>query len=93
MSTNTAKLTRTVRWLQLYAALMTIALAVLFVRSGTDADGVLRVRGLIVEDAAGRERILIGAPVPEAANRVRTDEARVRDLWAPRFPEAYMGYC
>ncbi len=50
--------------------------------------------GLVIEDEAGRERILIGAPIPEAANRVRTDEARVREIWAPRFPdeEAYMGF-
>ncbi len=92
MNTNTAQLTRTIRWLQLYAALMTVALVVLFVRSGTATDGVIRTRGLIIEDEAGRERILIGAPVPEAANRVRTDEARVREVWAPRFPNAYMGY-
>ena len=73
---------------------MTVALAMLFVRSGTATDGVLRVRGLVIEDAAGRERILIGAPIPEAANRVRTDEARVREIWGPRFPdeEQYMGY-
>lgn len=52
------------------------------------------MRGLIIEDEAGRERILIGAPIPEAANRVRTDEARVRELWGPRFPdlEQYMGW-
>ncbi|MCY3610143.1 MAG: hypothetical protein OXH51_01290 [Gemmatimonadetes bacterium] len=94
MSTKTERLTRTVRWLQAYAILMTIALAVLFVRSGTGTDGVLRVRGLIVEDDSGRERILIGAPIPEAANRVRTDTARVRELWGPRFPdlERYMGW-
>ena len=92
MSTNTAQLTRTIRWLQLYAALMTVALVALFVRSGTATDGVIRTRGLIIEDETGRERILIGAPVPEAANRVRTDEARVREVWAPRFPDAYMGY-
>ena len=63
-------------------------------RSGTPADGVLRARGLIIEDEAGRERILIGAPVPEAANRVRTDEARVQEVWASRYPDAdgYMGY-
>ena len=73
---------------------MTVALAVLFVRSGTPADGVLRARGLIIEDEAGRERILIGAPVPEAANRVRTDEARVQEVWASRYTDAdgYMGY-
>ena len=94
MSTSAEQLKRTIRWLQVYGALMTVALAVLFVRSGTPADGVLRARGLIIEDEAGRERILIGAPVPEAANRVRTDEARVQEVWASRYPDAdgYMGY-
>ncbi|WP_419936175.1 hypothetical protein [Candidatus Palauibacter sp.] len=92
MSTSDERSTRTIRWLQVYSALMTIALVVLFVRSGTATDGVIRARGLIIEDAAGRERILIGAPVPEAANRVRTDEARVREVWGPRFPDAYMDY-
>ena len=48
--------------------------------------------GLIIEDEAGRERILLGAPIPEAANRVRTDTARLRALWGPQHPdiEAYM---
>lgn len=94
MSTNTAQLTRSIRWLQMYAALLTVALVVLFVRSGAAPDGVIRTQGLIIEDEAGRERILIGAPVPAAANRVRTDEARVREVWAPQFPDAdaYMGY-
>ncbi len=53
-----------------------------------------RLTGTLGEDEAGRERILIGAPVPETANRIRTDEARVREVWAPKFPDAdaYMGY-
>jgi len=42
---------------------MTIALVVLFFRSGATTDGVLRTRGLIIEDEAGRERILLGAPI------------------------------
>ena len=92
MSTGAEQLTRTIRWLQVYAALMTLALAILFVRSASPTDGVLRVRGLVIEDDAGRARILIGAPVPEAGNRVRTDTARVREIWGPRFPETYMGY-
>ncbi len=92
MSTSAERLTRTIRWLQVYSALMTIALVVLFVRSGTATEDVIRARGLIIEPPGGRERILIGAPVPEAANRVRTDEARVREVWAPRFPDAYMDY-
>jgi len=35
--------------------------------------GVLRVKGLIIEDSAGRERILIGAPVPTVQGRKRQD--------------------
>jgi len=45
-------------------------------RSAT-ADGsgqVLRVRGLIVEDAQGRPRILLGAPVPKVIGRKRQDD-------------------
>jgi len=57
-------------------------------------DRILRVRGIVVEDAAGRERILIGAPIPAAQNRVRTDLARVRSEWAGRYPNAdrYINY-
>ena len=93
MSTEMERVKRTIRWLQGYAAVMTIALVVLFVGSGTATDDVLRARGLIIEDEAGRERILLGTPVPEAVNRVRTDEARVQEVWAPRWPDdPYMDY-
>lgn len=59
---------------------------------------VLRVKGIIIEDSLGRERILIGAPIPYAKNRVRTDTSRVRKIWAKRFPnpdqfmKSYLGY-
>jgi hypothetical protein len=51
---------------------------------------VLRVRGLIIEDDQGRERILMGAPIPQAKNRVRTDFDRVKRAWAGRSPSKYM---
>lgn len=35
---------------------------------------VLRVRGLIIEDAWGHERILLGAPVPKVPGRKRQDD-------------------
>ncbi|WP_428278160.1 hypothetical protein [Candidatus Palauibacter sp.] len=94
MQAEMQQVKRTIRWLQGYAVLASIALVVLFVRNGSAEEDVLRARGLIIEDAAGRERILLGAPIPEAVNRVRTDEARVREVWAPGFPDpdAYMGY-
>ncbi len=48
---------------------------------------VIRTRGIVIVDDRGRERILIGAPIPAAANRVRTNAARVERAWASRFPD------
>jgi len=53
---------------------------------------ILRARGLIIEDDQGRERILIGSPIPAAKNRIRTDLNRVREVWGKRFPEKYMDW-
>jgi hypothetical protein len=96
------RLERDLRRLKRYASALTTALLVALVAAlgafRSAAPEVIRARGLIIEDAAGRERILIGAPIPAAANRVRTDLARVEQLWAPRYPnpkqymEYYKGY-
>lgn len=61
-------------------------------RADDASNRVLRAKGLIIEDEAGRERILLGAPVPSVRNRVRTDPARVKELWAKRFPKEYMDW-
>ena len=88
-----AKLERQMRRLQVLTSLLLTIAAAGILRSNMRpptaqaADGILRARGLIIEDASGRERILIGAPIPPATNRVRTDQARARELWAGRFPD------
>lgn len=55
---------------------------------------IIRAQGIIIEDANGRERILIGAPIPYSKHRVRTDTALVRKYWASKFvksnPNKYM---
>jgi hypothetical protein len=56
--------------------------------SETSDNKVLRAKGIVIVDENGRERILIGAPLPQAVNRVRTDTARVRALWSKRFGNA-----
>lgn len=88
------RLERSVRRLRLYAATITIALLALPMLSamrpaGTQSE-ILRARGLVIVDDEGRERILIGAPIPAAENRVRTDMERVEEIWGPRFPRAYV---
>ncbi len=59
-------------------------------RTAEKHEDVLRARGLIIEDDQGKERILIGSPIPRAKNRVRTDLARVKEIWGKRFPEKYL---
>ncbi|MCB0769939.1 MAG: hypothetical protein KDC00_05990 [Flavobacteriales bacterium] len=51
---------------------------------------IIRVRGIVVVDEEGHDRILIGAPIPTSSDRVRTDTAKARSKWARYFPERYM---
>jgi len=89
---------RVQRGLSTALALVVVVSLVAAFRSPSVTDEVLRVRGLVVVDEAGRERILIGAPLPAAAGRIRTDPARARETWASAFPdpdafmELYAGY-
>jgi hypothetical protein len=93
MNDEVKKLQKGVRWLKGYAALSTAALILLGLavfRSQYGSERVLRARGLVIEDSAGRERILIGAPIPAAKNRVRTDLSRAMTIWGRRFPKEYI---
>ncbi|MFL5542194.1 MAG: hypothetical protein ACJ8J0_24620, partial [Longimicrobiaceae bacterium] len=93
MSDQVLVLQRAVRRLQLMVLCTWLGGGVLalvaFRRSGHEQD-VVRTRGIVIVDDAGRERILIGAPVPAAANRVRTDIRRVEQLWGARFPRRWL---
>jgi hypothetical protein len=46
-----------------------------------DTAHILRVRGLVIEDARGRPRILLGAPFPAVKERVRQDERKTSILF------------
>jgi len=65
----------------------------LFIELNSDKNNeIIRVQGIIVEDANGKERILIGAPIPFAKNRARTDTSKIKATWGKRFGEKYMGW-
>jgi hypothetical protein len=89
------KLERQVRVLKIYAGVSSLAFVIgafSAFRSNTD-DQVLRARGIVITDAQGRERILIGSPIPDSRDRLRTNLARVDSAWAKRFPSGtYMKY-
>jgi hypothetical protein len=97
---RTAELERRLKTFQLAAVLAALSLIAFACASlpnppdrVAEPGNVLRVRGIIIEDEAGRERILIGAPIPAATHRVRTDPVRVREAWAARMGgDRYMGW-
>ena len=43
---------------------------------------IIRVKGIVIEDANGKDQILIGAPVPNSKDRIRTDTVKVRKYMA-----------
>jgi hypothetical protein len=67
------------RVLVIIALLAVIALAALAFLRKSDAPSkpgtILRAQGLVITDAQGRDRILIGAPVPASKDRTRKDDA------------------
>lgn len=77
---------------RLFAGLTLIAGVFALAAFTQPSTNVIRTRGIVIVDDKGRERILIGAPIPAARNRVRTDLARAESAWAKRFPDpkAYM---
>jgi hypothetical protein len=82
---------RRLRLVATAAMLGVIALGIAAIAHRFANSRLLRTRGIVIEDAEGRDRILIGTPVPKSASRVRTDAARVEKEWAPRLGgEAYM---
>lgn len=69
---KTVSLTALCGVLFLVLAGVTISTRVNGVKAAEDSK-VLRVKGLIIEDDAGRARILLGAPLPSVSERIRKD--------------------
>jgi len=78
-------------------SILILLLAVLYLaHKQSDGSRLIRTQGIIIEDENGKDRILIGAPIPYSKDRVRTDTTLVRKHWASRIfpndPDRYMGY-
>jgi hypothetical protein len=75
-------------WIKVYAAISN-GFIILFLLSAfgkpEEKVGIIRAKGIVIEDSAGRDRILIGSPIPFSKNRVRTDTNLVRKYWAKNY--------
>lgn len=87
---------RYIRMKQLFIGFVSLTLIGIFLLGFTKTDkfGLIRAKGIIIEDEKGKDRILIGAPIPPSKNRVRTDTTLVRKYFAsdiyPKDPNKYM---
>jgi hypothetical protein len=81
LTERVAGLERRARLSQVVAAAGAVAVlagactALVAPRRADQSSQILRGRGLIIEDAQGRERVLLGDPVPKVPGRKRQDEA------------------
>ncbi len=48
---------------------------------------IIKTKGIIVVDEQGRERVLIGAPIPQTENRVLTNKTKALAAWKNKIPE------
>jgi hypothetical protein len=89
-SDRLARLERHQRVLYILIALLILCVvglcALIFLRNDQTFD-IIRTRGIVVTDASDKARILIGAPIPESSDRVRTDSNKVRKYWASNFED------
>ena len=88
---------RRLRLIAISSTIGLIALACAVLALQLQGRTLVRTRGIVIEDAAGRDRLLIGYPIPQSRDRVRTDLARAESAWAPRmggakFMDAYKSY-
>lgn len=89
MEPTVSKLQRQVAALRVYCAVLTLALTTfIFIASAPQGKGdeIVRTKGIVIVDDHGRDRILIGAPVPVSGHRIRSGFERAKKAWGGRFP-------
>lgn len=86
---------RTLKWISFGLLIPFTLLFFAFGFTQKNTKEIIRAKGIVIEDENGRDRILIGAPIPYSKDRVRTDTALVRKYWSKLLgvnPEKYMDY-
>ncbi len=95
MTTELQQLQKQITWMRWYIFISAGVLITVLLFAFTEPEqtmGIIRAKGIIIEDGSGRDRILIGSPIPYSKDRVRNDTALVRKYWAKEYgnPNQYM---
>lgn len=92
MSAEIQHLQKQISWMRWYIFIVSGILISLLLFAFTNPEqsfGIIRAKGIIIEDSSGRDRILIGSPIPFSKDRVRTDTNLVRKYWAKNFGDGH----
>jgi hypothetical protein len=88
MNQELLQLKKQMQWMRFYV-LISSAIILVFIVSAFNRPeqkfGIIRAKGIVIEDSTGRDRILIGSPVPYSKFRVRTDTSMVRKYWSKAY--------
>lgn len=77
--------------------LLLVALGyILYVHIAKTNEDIIYAKGIVIVDDKGRDRVLIGAPVPKSKDRIRDDYDEAMKTWggdfAPEYKEWYKTY-
>lgn len=90
MNIETRILKKQMMWMRWYIFISSTIILVFIITSFRQPEqkfGIIRAKGIVIEDGMGRDRILIGSPIPFSKGRVRTDTNLVKKYWAKNFEE------
>jgi len=90
MQSELIQLKKQMNWMRWYIIISSTIILAFIISAFSEPEqkfGVIRAKGIVIEDSTGRDRILIGAPIPFSNYRVRTDTNLVRKFWAKEFEE------
>jgi len=91
MQAELIQLKKRMNWMWWYILICSTAILIFIINSiykQEEKFEIIRAKGIVIEDSIGRDRILIGSPIPHSKNRVRTDTQLVRKYWAKNFGNA-----
>jgi hypothetical protein len=88
MSNEISQLKKQMAWMRWYIVISSMLIAAFIIVAFTppvQRFGIIRAKGIVIEDSSGRDRILIGSPIPFSKCRVRTDTNLVKKYWAKKY--------
>lgn len=95
MQQEIIELKKQIQWMRWYIIGCTTVLLLYTLVAFTTPEkkfGIIRAKGIVIEDSSGRDRILIGSPIPHSPERVRTDTNLVKKYWAKNFDDNAQQY-